>query len=186
MYLPALCSGRRCTSLWSIWKVTQTLRVLINKVSGDLICCLVMQIQIWASALLDNQCPACHWCQCWTTSHLFGGSPRCRRLMLSWQQRLSTTQHRRLPRRFYTSEFSWICAEEAVARACIEWGNNVIGGRELAKRIDIRSTSPTQSFRRAKCALSMSSPRPSWRISWPSMVAKRPGVLFQWYLFHFL
>ena len=28
--------------------------------------------------------------------------------------------------------------------ACIEWGNNVIGGRERAKHIDIRRTSPTR------------------------------------------
>ncbi len=53
--------------------------------------------------------------------------------------------------------------------ACIEWGNNVIGGREGVENgpgtLTSGSTSRTKSSRTVKCGLSKSQLRPSWRTS---------------------
>ena len=47
--------------------------------------------------------------------------------------------------------------------ACIEWGNNVIGGRERAKHIDIRKHFAHEVIQNG--AMPRSRPRLSWRTS---------------------
>jgi hypothetical protein len=83
----------------------------------------------------------------YTTNHRFSGGRFCRSQLHYQQQKQNTTRHPQRLRRFlyirnllenmgFAEQKQTPVYEDNTA--CIEWGNNVIGGRGRAKHIDIQ------------------------------------------------
>jgi hypothetical protein len=140
-----LRTGQRFITLWNTWQAPPALRSRIDEARVAPTCCRAKpMMRIGEIAVHCNQ-RLVH--SCCTTRHLSCGSRRCRRLQLSTAEAeyysASTAGTEILYLRALLERLAYIAQKAPTPvyednTACIEWGNNVIGGRERAKHIDIR------------------------------------------------
>jgi hypothetical protein len=124
---------------WNTWQAPLALRSRIAEARAPPTCCLATPTRIGEIAVHGDRRLVR---SCCTTRRRSGGDRRCRSLLLSQRQRLSTIPlvlrsctRALLERLGSLRRCPHQCKDNA---ACIKWGNNVISGRERAKHIDIR------------------------------------------------